>query len=67
MSGTEYIKIPKFLEGETLPSGYFDSPNPYKNPPQSKYNIRAMVNYALKNGKNITDLTKEKVKQFLII
>lgn len=52
MNGTEYIRIPKFMEGETLPPGYFDFPNPYKNPPKSRYNMRAMVNYALKNGKN---------------
>ena len=67
MNGTEYIKIPKFLEGESLPHGYFDSPDPYKNPPKSKYNMRAMVNYALKNGKNVTDLTKDEVKPFLIV
>ncbi len=66
MNGTEYIKIPKFLSEEELPSGYFDSPDPYKDPPSSKYNLRAMVNYALKNGKNVTDLTKEEVKPFLI-
>lgn len=67
MNGTEYIKIPKFLEGETLPNGYFDSPDPYKNPPKSKYNMRAVVNYALKNGKNVTDLTKDEVMPFLIV
>ena len=67
MNGTEYIKIPKFLEGETLLRGYFDSPDPYKNPPKSKYNMRAMVNYALKNGKSVTDLTKDEVKPFLIV
>ncbi len=66
MNGTEYIRIPKFMEGETLPPGYFDSPDPYRNPPKTKYNMRAMVNYALKNGKNVTDLTQEEVRPFLI-
>lgn len=66
MNGTEYIRIPKFMEGEALPPGYFDSPDPYRNPPKTKYNMRAMVNYALKNGKNVTDLTQEEVRPFLI-
>ena len=29
MNGTEKMKIPKFLESEPLPEGYFDGPNPY--------------------------------------
>jgi len=60
------IRVPLFMEGEELPPGYFDSPNPYKNPPSFRYNMRAMVNYALKRGKNVTDLTKEEVRPFLI-
>lgn len=60
------IRVPLFMEGEELPPGYFDSPNLYKNPPSSRYNMRAMVNYALKRGKNVTDLTKEEVRPFLI-
>ncbi len=66
MNGTNVVKIPKFLEGESLPVGYFDPPKPYANPPKAKYNFRAMVNYALKQGKNVTDLTKDEVKPFLI-
>ena len=27
------IRIPKFMEGEKLPPGYFDSPDAYSNPP----------------------------------
>ena len=60
------IKIPKFLEGEPLPDGYFDPPDPCTNPPKAQYNFRAMVNYALKHGKNVTELTKEEVKPFLL-
>ena len=66
MNGTEVIKIPRFLEGEQLPAGYFDPPDPYSNPPKSQYNLRAMVNYALQNGKKITELSKEEVRPFLI-
>ena len=66
MNGTNIVKIPRFLEGEPLPAGYFDTPNPYVDPPVSKYNLRAMVNYALRIGKKVTDLTKEEADQFLI-
>lgn len=66
MNETDFIRIPKFMEGETLPAGYFDAPDPYSNPPRAQYNIRALVNYALKQGKQVTDLTKEEVKPFLL-
>ncbi len=67
MNGTKKVVcIPKFLEGEPLPAGYNDSPNPYVNPPATKYNLRALVNYALKAGKKVTELTKEEANQFLI-
>ena len=66
MSGISMIRLPRFLEGEALPSGYYDTPDPYADPPKSKYNIRAMVNYALKQGKAVADLTKEEAKQFLV-
>ena len=60
------IRIPKFMEGEPLPQGYYETPNPYKNPPPCSYNIPAMVNYAMAHGKKVTDLTKEEAKQFLV-
>ena len=66
MNGTNIVRIPKFLEGETLPAGYYEAPDPYSNPPKSQYNIRAMVNYARKQGKQVTDLSKEEVEPFLL-
>ena len=66
MSGISVVRIPKFLEGEPLPEGYFEAPNPYMEPPRSRYNLRAMVNYALKVGKKVPELTKEEAAQFLI-
>ena len=33
------IPIPKFLEGEELPPGYFCPPDPYSNPPSSRYDM----------------------------
>ena len=65
MNGTEKIRrVPKFLEGEPLPIGYFDPPNPYVSAPTRKVNLSALVAYARKNGKNCWELTKEEVKQF---
>ena len=66
MSGISVVKIPRFMEGQPLPQGYNEDLNPYKNPPISKYNLRAMVNYALQKGKKVPELTVEEAKQFLI-
>ena len=66
MSGISVVRIPRFMEGQPLPQGYNEVPNPYKNPPNSKYNLRAMVNYALQKGKKVPELTVEEAKQFLI-
>lgn len=66
MSGISVVRIPRFMEGQSLPEGYNEAPNPYKNPPNSKYNLRAMVNYALRTGKKVPELTVEEVEQFLI-
>ena len=64
MSGIEIICFPKFLEGELLPLGYLEPPNPYVNPPTRKVDLGALAKYARENGKRIVDLTKEEVAQF---
>ena len=66
MSGISAVRIPRFMEDQPLPEGYNEALNPYKNPPNSKYNLRAMVNYALQAGKKVPELTVEEVEQFLI-
>ena len=66
MNGTDVVTIPKFMENEPLPEGYYATPDPYLNPPKAKYNFRAMVNYAIRSGKRVTDLSREEVKPFLI-
>ena len=66
MNGTDIVRLPKFLEGEKLPSGYYDTPNPYTNPSPSGYHLRAMVNYAVSQGKKVPDLTKEEAEAFII-
>ena len=65
MNGTEKIKrIPKFLEGESLPTGYFEPPNPYMSAPTRKVNVGALVAYARKTGKNCWELTKDDISVF---
>ena len=66
MNGIEGIRIPRFLEGDALPAGYYDTPDPYADPQKAQYNFRAMVNYALQRGKSVIDLSKEEVQSFLI-
>lgn len=65
MNGISIVKIPKFMEGDTLPDGYNSTLDPYSEPPVSRYNLRAMVNYALGHGKKVTDLTKEEAALFI--
>ena len=63
--GCNIVKLPRFLEGEELPKGYYDPPDPYSSPDTGKYNLGAMVRYAQSHGKQVTDLTKEEVKEFI--
>ena len=58
------IKIPKFLEGEPLPKGYFEVPNPYAGSSTRKVNLGELVKYARDNGEKVFDLTKEEVSMF---
>ena len=64
MNGISVDSLPKFLEGEALPRGYFELPNPYIEPPTRKINLGALVTYARNKGKKCWDLTKEEVRQF---
>lgn len=65
MNGISVVKIPKFMEGYTLPDSYNSAPDPYSELPVSRYNLRAMVNYALGHGKKVTELTKEEAELFI--
>lgn len=61
MTDSQLIKIPKFLEGEKLPEGYFEAPDPYRVHKFPKCDLRKLTEYAGKIGKAITDMTKEEV------
>ena len=64
MNGVENKRVPLFLQGEQLPVGYFDPPNPYADAPTKKVRLGALVAYARENGKSGWELTKEDVKLF---
>lgn len=64
MNGTVTKRIPKFLEGETLPDGYFEPVNPYVSAPSRKIRVGDLVAYMKKHGKTMWDLTKEEIKMF---
>ena len=51
MNETGTRRIPEFLEGEPLPSGYFQPVNPYGSAPTRKINIGKLVAYAKAQGK----------------
>lgn len=51
MNGTATKRIPKFLEGEPLPAGYFEPVNPYISAPSRKIRIGDLASYMKKMGK----------------
>ena len=56
----------KYWEGRTPPPGYYAPVDPYTDSPQCKYNLREMVQFALRKGKAPSELTFEEVEQFYI-
>lgn len=44
-------EMPKFLEGEPLPDGYFAEPNPYTFLPNRDVNLLEISRYARRVGK----------------
>ena len=64
MNGTATKRIPKFLEGEPLPAGYFEPVNPYISAPSRNIRIGDLASYMKKNGKTMWDLTKDEIKMF---
>ena len=65
MNGIDHpIALPKFLEGEPLPAGYYDAPNPYVSHTSCNVDLPALARYAKSVGKKLPDLTKEEDKRF---
>ena len=62
MNGTV---IPKFYEGEKLPQGYYNTPDPFVRP-KCNLNLLKLSRYTLSLGKELTSLTKEELSQFKI-
>jgi hypothetical protein len=57
-------RLPRFLEGQPLPEGYFNPPDPYKDSPPCPYYLSRLVAYAKEKGVPVTELTWEEVEQF---
>lgn len=60
-------EIPKFLENEPLPKGYFDEPNLYASMPERKVNLLELSRYAKSVNKKLIELTKEEVEKYSMI
>jgi len=56
--------LPKFLEGEEIPEGYFDAPDSYKSVKSLKIDIGKLADYARKSGKDGWSLTREEIEMF---
>lgn len=61
MNGTK----PKFITEKVEP-GYYNKPDPYVNAPSCHVNLLELSRYAKKQGKKLTDLTKEEVNRYSI-
>lgn len=61
MNGTK----PKFLTDEVY-SDYYEKPNPYVNAPSCHVNLLELSRYAKREGKKLSELSKEEVRRFSI-
>lgn len=59
-------KLPKFIEESNIPKGYYLPVDPYKSPEPSFIDLKAMVAYAKKHGKAVTELSYAEAVQFYI-
>ena len=62
MSGTTV----KFWEGRTPMPEYYVPVDPYAEQPACQYDLRELIRYARRVGKQLTDLTYAEVEQFSV-
>jgi hypothetical protein len=55
---------PLFLENEVLAPEYYETPDPYSDPPECHVNLLELSRYAKSVGKKLVELTKEEVERF---
>lgn len=59
-------KLPKLLEGEPLPKGYYSPPDPYDDTPMCNVSLFELSRYVRRCGKPLVELTKEEVNKFRV-
>jgi hypothetical protein len=57
---------PKFLANVKLTDNYYKAQNPYEVAPSCNINLVELSRYARKQGKALSELSEEEIKQFLI-
>lgn len=58
-------KLPKFVDMNNLPDGYYDEYSPLKQRTSSTINIRKLSRYVKEHNCSITEITKEESKFFM--
>lgn len=58
--------LPRFVREGNIPKGYFEKPDPYKDPEPSSINLRDLAAYARKHDKDVRELSCEEVEPFLV-
>ena len=66
LNGHDKKKLPKFLEGESLPEGYYDPVSPYEKHPPCPYNLQELMKFSVTSGRKIEDMSKEELNQFAV-
>lgn len=57
---------PEFMKAVSVDKSYYEVPNPYVNAPSCHINLLELSRYARKKGKNLKDLSRDEVNQFMV-
>jgi hypothetical protein len=61
------VKMPLFMEGVEVPDNFFDPPDPLNYlTPDIRIDLSALVKYAKRAGREVADITKEEIQQFVL-
>ena len=66
MNGTmSKVKMPKYVDQNNLPKGYFDEVNPHARRVASTINIRKLSQYVKEHICDVAEISKEEAKFFM--